>query len=57
MNHKIMKILGYNEVPFIPTNKIHNKSACSTSYYIDDLSACNCNDLSLSFMQPRAYVS
>jgi hypothetical protein len=59
MNHKIMKILEYNEVAFIPTNKIHNMTACSTSRYIDDLllSGCNCQYLSLSFMQPSAYVS
>ena len=51
MNHKIMKILEYNEVPFVPTNKIHNMAACSTSHYIDDpLSGCFCQYLSLSFM-------
>ena len=54
-----MKILEYNEVPFVPTNKIHNMAACSTSYYIDDLlqSGCNCQYLSLSFMQPWVHVS
>ena len=50
-----MKILGYNEVSLVPANKIDNMAACSTSHYTDNLlSACDCQYLSLSFMQPRA---
>ena len=57
MSHKIMKIKEHNEVPFVPTNKIHNMDACSTSHYIDDLSGCNCQYLPLPYMQPLAHVS
>jgi hypothetical protein len=52
-----MKIKEHNEVPFVPTNKIRNMDACSTSHYIDDLSGCNCQYLPLPYMQPLAHVS